>query len=73
MSAQNFLRVFGVVFLLCGNPGTSGAQVGSVVKWPFERIGAGLNRALLFAQNRRLFDSAGARDPGSEAKDGLAP
>src|SRR6185436_7376665 len=73
MSARNFLRVFGMVFLLCGNPGSSGAQVGAVVKWPFEQMGAGLNKALLFAQDRRLLPSTVARDPGSVPKEGLAP
>ena len=53
MSARNSLRVFAVVLLLCGTAGSSEAQVGSVVKWPFEQVGAGINRALLFAEDRR--------------------
>src|SRR5262245_27098397 len=73
MSARNFLRAFGMVFLLCGTAGSSEGQVGSVVTWPFEQIGSGVNRALLFAQDRRLFDSATAREPSSAPKEGVAP
>src|SRR5690349_14809030 len=73
MSARNSLRVFGMVLLLCGTSGSSEAQVGSVVKWPFEQVGAGINRALLFAQDRRLLGVATARDPGAGPKEGLAP
>src|SRR5262245_20951716 len=73
MSGRKFLRVFGMVFFLSGTAGSSEAQIGSVVKWPFEQVGAGLNRALLFAQERQLFVSATRRDPGPAPKEGLAP
>jgi len=74
MSARNSLRVLGIVFLLCGTGVSSEAQVGSVVQWPVKQIGAGMNRALLFAENTQLFRSiARDRDQGSGPKEGLAP
>ena len=73
MSARNSLRVFGIVFLLWGTGVSSEAQVGSVVQWPIKQLGAGVNRAFLFVQDRRLIGLGTNKDSGSGPKEGLAP